>query len=291
MTKETIDFIFFGGEPLGMPTLEELKTEGLLPRLIVCNPDRPAGRGQQLQVPPVKQWAEAHGIPVWQPTDLKNKDIVVQAIGLVPTVFVVVAYNKILPEWLVQLPKHGTVNVHPSLLPKLRGASPIRSAILRNEPEHIGVTIMQMDAKMDHGPILKQQAMPIANEHWPVSGPELDEALARQGAALLADTLPRYVAGEIAPTEQAHDAATYCGRLDKSMAELVIDPLNLPTNEAAEQALLVIEAFKGIGNAWFIYEDTRYKVISAHITNQQLVIDTIIPAGKKETFFTHVFKT
>lgn len=289
MSNPTIKFVFFGGEPLGVPTLEELKATKLLPSLIVCNPDRPAGRGQRLQAPPVKIWAEEHKIPVWQPESLKD---IAEAAPLTETnwdVFVVVAYNKILPQWLIELPAHNTVNVHPSLLPKLRGASPIRSAILRNEPHHVGVSIMQMDAEMDHGPLLAQQRMDIAPEHWPIAGPELDEALARHGGALLAATLPEYIAGDLVPQEQKHEHATHCGRLDKTMAELTIDPYDLPVGDAAYAAFRTIQAFAGIGDAWFMHDDIRYKIKTAHLEDEQLVINTVVPSGKQEVSFVNYF--
>lgn len=312
-----LTFVFFGGEPLGVPTLKELKQSGLLPSLIVCNPDRPAGRGHTLTPPPVKVWAQANDIPVWQPesipkdrpTDLLSKNEIVQSIGLFHStpppeqnavlesmnrllqadLFVVVAYNKILPQWLIELPTYNTINVHPSLLPKLRGASPIRSAIIRNTPADIGVSIMLMDKAMDHGPLLAQQPMSIAPQAWPINGLELDTALAHQGGALLADTIPKYLAGSITPTEQAHEEATYCSRLDKSMAELTLDPYSLPTGEPAHEAYRTICAFAGIGNAWFMHEDVRYKITNAHLAGERLVIDSVIPAGKPENAFDRLF--
>lgn len=291
MTK-SLPFAYFGGEPLGVPVLEELKVAGLIPSLIVCNPDRAAGRGRRLTPPPVKTWAQAHNIPTWQPEEINNKDQILHSIGVLTKVdlFVVVAYNKILPEWLIELPKHKTINVHPSLLPKLRGASPIRTAILEDLREQVGISIMLMDKKMDHGPLLAQSAMPIADERWPVDGPALDEALARMGGAMLAATIPEYIDGEITPTPQDHDAASYCGRLTKDMAELALDPSNLPTGDEAKSYLRVIQAFKSIGNAWFTHGDVRFKVMAAHVKDDALAIDSLTPAGKKEMSWSDCFK-
>jgi methionyl-tRNA formyltransferase len=123
---------FFGGEPLGLPALEALVRTGLTPSLVVCNPNRPSGRGQQLQPPRIKLWAQTQGIEVFQPTTYKNKEDLSVLTNTDWDLFVVVAYNFILPQWFLELPKHGVVNVHPSLLPKLRGASPIRTAILED---------------------------------------------------------------------------------------------------------------------------------------------------------------
>ncbi len=115
---------YFGGEPLGVPVLEELNTCAMSPELIVCNPDRPSGRGKKINTPPVKDWATYHQISVWQPEDFTDRVATEERLKEYD-LFIVVAYNKILPAWLINLPKHKTLNVHPSLLPKLRGASPI----------------------------------------------------------------------------------------------------------------------------------------------------------------------
>lgn len=282
MTK----IVFFGGEPLGVPVLEELRTAGILPDLIVCNPDRPSGRGMQLAKPPVKGWAEAANIEVLQPTSYKDQSDLDRLANQEWDLFVVVAYNFILPKWLIDLPKQGVINVHPSLLPKLRGASPIRTAIMDDLREDIGVTIMLMDEKMDHGPILNQVTMPISDENWPVTGPNLDEALAHTGGALLADTIPRWLSGEITPKEQEHEEATYTQRLSKEQSLLSIDPTALPEGKQAQEIALKVAAFMGIGDTFFIYQDKRVKVKAATLTDSgQLSIISVIPEGKKEMTF------
>lgn len=286
-----IKFVYFGGEPIGVPVLEELKAAGMLPSLVVCNPDRPVGRKQVMTPPPVKVWAEENEIGVWQPENFKKDEI----IGVGPLyeqtwdVFVVVAYNKILPKWLIELPEHGTVNVHPSLLPLLRGASPIRSTILNDMKDECGVSVMQLDEKMDHGPILAQATMDIAPENWPIRGTELDEALARLGGSLLAATLPEYIAGTIAPQEQDHEAATYCGRLDRSMGELTLDPHNLPTGDEAYQILLTIRAFEEYPGTFFMHAGKRIKIKEAELADGKLRILRIIPEGKQEMDFNVYF--
>ena len=293
-------FVYFGGEPLSVPVLEELKVAGMLPSLIVCNPDRPAGRKHVLTPPPIKVWALENGIEVWQPDNFKNKDEAFSNLGVRPLnaksssspasnewdVFVVVAYNKILPKWLLEIPEHDTVNVHPSLLPLLRGASPIRSAILHDMREEIGVSVMQLDEQMDHGPILAQMRMHIAEENWPIRGTELDVALAQMGGSLLAATLPDYLAGNIDPQEQDHNAATYCGRLERAMGELHIDPHNLPVGDEAYQVLLKIRAFDEYPGTFFMHEGKRVKIKDAELTpSGELRILGITPEGRKETDF------
>lgn len=286
---DNIKFVYFGGEPLGVPVLEELKVCGLLPSLIVCNPDRPSGRGQKLTPPPVKLWAEENDIPVFQPESLKDKEQLLQLTEVVWDLFVVVAYNKIMPEWLIALPTHKTINVHPSLLPKLRGASPIRTAIIEDQRENVGVSIMLMDKEMDHGPLLAQEKMEIADEYWPINGSELDDGLAHMGGAMLANIIPKWVQSTIEPIPQNHSEATYCGRLTKDMAELQINPTALPSGDTAVKMLNVIQGFQGIGNAWFMHNDIRYKITEAHIENNTLIIDTVIPAGKSATAFKTYF--
>lgn len=278
---------FFGGEPLGVPALQALINAGYTPSLVVCNPDRPAGRGKQTAAPPVKVLAEAHNIPVWQPETIPSA--VPTELDGVWDVFVVAAYNQILPPWLLDLPTHHTINLHPSLLPKLRGASPIRSAILHDCPEHVGVSIMQLETAMDSGPLLAQERLDIAPADWPPRGPDLDARLAEHGAELLVQTLPRWLRGDITTQPQRHEDATYCGRLHKQMAELALDPHNLPTGPVARDMYLTIQAFAGIGDAWFVHSGVRYKITAAHLEGEQLIIDTIVPAGKSETSWNQCF--
>ncbi|MCA9358865.1 hypothetical protein KC926_01515 [Candidatus Kaiserbacteria bacterium] len=284
--SKPLKFAFFGGEPLAVPVLEELKLSGLIPELIVCNPDRPTGRKQILTPPPAKVWAKDSEISVFQPHSYKNKDEFSELLSQDWDLFVVVAYNFILPKWILDTPKHGVINVHPSMLPKLRGASPIRTAIRDNLRDDIGVTIMLMDEEMDHGPILDQMHMPISDENWPVSGPELDIALAKMGGALLAEVIPTWVDGEILPQDQEHELATYCHRLSKSDSELNIDPKKLPSGKDAKNIWRTINAFAGIGDTFFTYQDSRVKITQAELTpNKTLRILSVIPEGKKETDF------
>ena len=284
-----INIAYFGGEPIGVPILNELKEAGIVPSLILCNPDRPVGRKQVLTSPPVKKWALENDIKVYQPESIKEADFKKKITETKWDLFIVVAYNKIMPKWLIDLPTHGTINVHPSLLPLLRGASPIRTSILNDMREQCGVTIMQMDEKMDHGPILDQQALEITKDQWPIRGNELDTLLAQLGGTLLAKTVPMVISGEIVSTEQFHAVATYCGRLERSMGELDLDPYNLPSGDEAYQTLLRIRAFDGFPGTFFVHEGKRIKIIEAHIDNNQLQLDRITPEGKQEMDFTHYF--
>ncbi len=284
--SESIRFCYFGGEPLGVPVLEELKAAGYVPSLVVTSPDRKAGRGQTLMPPPVKVWAESQDIPVWQPEGFSDREVVTRKLADFD-LFIVVAYNHILPEWLIELPTHNSLNVHPSLLPLLRGASPIRSAILKDMREQIGVSVMVLDAKMDHGPIIAQDRLEIAPEEWPVRGPALDTTLAQQGGRLLAASLPGYLSGDLVPCEQEHEYATYCSRFTKDDGALELDPHNLPTGADAYQLLLRIYALMGNPSTYFMHREDRIKINDAAVDDTgQLQLITVTPAGKPAQEFT-----
>ncbi len=283
--ENNLKIAYFGGEPIGVPVLNELEKADIVPSLVVCNPDRYVGRKQILTPPAVKKWAIEKNIKVFQPDDFKDEKEITPLTNQEFDLFVVVAYNKILPLWLIELPTYKTINVHPSLLPLLRGASPIRSTILNNMKENCGVTIMQMDEKMDHGPILSQEKLEIEDENWPMYGTQLDMQLAELGGKLLAKTIPQYISGDIIPQEQKHDLHTHCGKLNRSMGELNIDPHNLPTGESAYETLLKIMAFEGFPGTFFIHKGKRVKIVKAQIVGDNLCLDRVIPEGKKEIDF------
>jgi len=281
MEQSTHKIAFFGTPDIAVWALEELADFGFAPSLVVTNPDRPQGRKMQLTPPPVKVWAQEQRIPVFQPETLTNPEHLALLTSQEWDLFVVVAYGQIMPKWVIDLPKFGTLNLHPSLLPKLRGASPIRSAILNNMQD-VGVSIMLMDEKMDHGPILAQMATPLPE---PVPGRKLDFTLAKQGGDLLADTIPKWIAGEITPVEQDHTQATYSKKITKEMGELTLDPHDLPRSTDAKQALLKIYALDGNPGTFFIHNNKRVKINKAHIENDTLVLDTVTPENKKEMPF------
>lgn len=282
---DTPRFVFFGGEPLGVPALNALERADLLPALIVCNPDRPVGRRQVVTPPPVKVWAKQHNIAVYQPQSFRDEGPRAKLAAEPWDLFVVVAYNFILPDWLLSLPRHGVLNVHPSLLPKLRGASPIRTAIKDDLRDAVGVTVMLMDERMDHGPILTQEPFDLPESEWPIPGPELDARLATAGGTLLAATIPRWLDGDIEPTPQAHDAATYCGKLSKSDSELFLDPLDLPTGERARELWRTVCAFTGIGETFFRYDGKRVKITEATLMDDTFTPLRVIPENQREQSF------
>lgn len=284
--KNNLSFVYFGGEPIGAPVLDHLLKSGFKPDLVVTSPDRPAGRHKKLTPPPVKTLAEQAGVETLQPESFLKDDKSNSLITRDWDLFVVVAYNKILPEWFINLPKHKTINLHPSLLPKLRGPSPVRSAILKNQPEAVGVSIMLLDSQMDHGPIIAQETCAEVKSTWPLPGTELDLLLAEQGAKLLTKTIPDWINGKLEPRPQTHEAATYTSKFDKKMGELNIDPHQLPVGDEAFNMILKIYAFTGSPGTYFLHNNKRTKIVAANLTNQgALEITRVIPEGKKEMTF------
>jgi len=178
---------------------------------VVTQPDRPAGRGRQLALSPVKQVALARGLPLSQPQSLRTPEAVTQLAAWRPELIAVAAFGQILRQDVLHLPAHGCLNVHASLLPRWRGAAPVPAAILTGD-EVTGVTIMRMDAGLDTGPILAQREEPIRADDTRAT---LEERLARLGALLLVETLPAYLAGDLLPRPQPEEGVTYAGQLRK----------------------------------------------------------------------------
>lgn len=282
-------FAFFGTPAIAVEALNEMESFDFVPSLVVCNPDAPVGRKQVITPPPTKVWAEERKIPVFQPTTLKNRDELTLLTDTEWDYFVVFAYGKIMPEWLLEIPKYGTINAHPSLLPKLRGASPIRSTLL-TDLSAAGVTIIQMDKELDHGPMLTQMPMALTE---PIPGQVLDMTLARMCGDLLVDTMQKLPTGTVTPTEQNHAEATFCTKITKDMAELSFDPHQLPTGDTALEAYRKICAFDGWPETFFMHQGKRVKIKSARLAeNGSLQLMRVVPEGKKEMdfnqFLTHL---
>lgn len=195
-----------GTPEFAVPSLTRLVNDGHEVAAVFTQPDKPAGRGRQVLPSPVKEFALTCGIPVYQPARIKtNEEVRAVFEGIAPEACIVAAYGKILPEWLLVIPRFGSINVHASLLPKYRGAAPINWAIANGE-RVTGVTIMQMDAGMDTGPMLASRAIEIGEEE---TAPDLSSKLATLGAELLAETLPLIERGDIHPAPQNEIEATY----------------------------------------------------------------------------------
>jgi methionyl-tRNA formyltransferase len=207
-----VKLIFMGTPEFSAPSLRRLIIDGHEVAAVFTQPDKPAGRGRHLHVPPVKSLALEHGIYVHQPPKIKNNDYVRTVFETIsPDACIVVAYGKILPQWLLDIPRLGCINVHASLLPKYRGAAPINWAIANGDRE-TGVTIMQMDAGMDTGPMLAKRAVPIDAAE---TAPELSSRLSELGADLLSETLPLIYAGDVRPISQDDSDASYAPLLKR----------------------------------------------------------------------------
>jgi methionyl-tRNA formyltransferase len=209
--------VAFAGTPdFAVPPLEALRASGHALVGVLTQPDRPKGRGQQLAASPVKQAAQRHGLPVLQPQSLKNEAARAELAELHADVLVVVAYGLILPQAVLDLPRLGCVNIHASLLPRWRGAAPIQRAILAGDAE-TGVSIMQMDAGLDTGPVLLKRSVSIGENE--TSG-SLHDRLAALGAPALLEALEGLAAGTLRAEPQASAGATYAEKLQKTEAPI-----------------------------------------------------------------------
>lgn len=204
--------VFCGTPRFAVPTLEALLAAGHAIPLVVTQPDRPVGRAQEMTAPPVKQTALAAGLTVTQPEKIRNHaEFRAQLEEIAPDAIVVVAYGRIIPPWMLALPRLGCINLHASLLPKYRGAAPIQWAVAMGETV-TGNTTMLLEEGLDTGPILLQQEMPIGPEQTAV---DLFDALAQAGAPLMVTTLAGLSDGSIRPKPQNHARATLAPLLDR----------------------------------------------------------------------------
>ncbi len=282
MQKNNQNFAFFGSSTFSLYILEDLKRFDFVPSLIITRPDKPAGRGQKLTATPVKVWALQNSIPVFQPCDFSKNNIEkLKSLSFKKNndwdLFIVASYGFILPAEVIYMPTFNSLNVHPSLLPKLRGSSPIESAILKEE--ETGVTIIRMDEKMDHGPILTQKK--VNYKDWPPDAPTLEKDLAKEGASLLIETISLLVRGDIKETPQEEKKASYSSMIKKEDSFLDFK------NEKPELLYRKIKAYKDRFKPYFFIDtpkkqNLRLIVTDAELVNGELLIKKVLPEGKKE---------
>lgn len=209
--------VFMGTPDFAVGSLQALCESGKHEILaVVTQPDRPKGRGNKLLQTPVKEYALAQGLTVYQPQKVKTPEFVELLHELQPELIVVAAFGQFLSKEILELPKYGCINVHASLLPKYRGAAPIQYAIIKGEKES-GVTIMQMDIGMDTGAMLDKVVVPIAEN---TTMGELHDALREQGAALLLQVIDKIATGTAVAEPQDNEQATYATLLDRSMEHI-----------------------------------------------------------------------
>lgn len=261
--------VAFAGTPeFARVGLERLHAAGFHIPLVLSQPDRPAGRGMKLQASPVKQWAVAQHIPVAQPVSLrldgKHPDEAAAArqalLEARPDVLVVAAYGLILPQWVLDLPRLGCMNIHASLLPRWRGAAPIHRAIEAGDAE-TGVTIMQMDAGLDTGDMLVVERLPIqAND----TTATLHDRLAELGGRLMVETLEMAACGGLTRTPQPAEGVTYAHKIDK--AESTID-----WSQSADAIARRVRAFDPFPGASTTWQGETLKVWGAHATSRNAI--------------------
>jgi len=288
--RVSVRIVFMGSPEFSQPSL--LSLSRAYPVVgVVTQPDRPAGRGKKMAEPPVKTLARSLEIDCIQPARLSTPQAMEALRAWAPDLVVVAAFGQILRPEVLGLPKFGCINVHASLLPRWRGASPINAAILHGDL-HTGITIMKMDEGLDTGPILSQESIRIEGDE---TAGELSEKLADLGAQLLIDTLPGYLSGEIAPLEQDGSHSTYAPMLQKGDGRL--DFL-----EPAEDLRRKVLAFNPWPGAFIDVNETRLKVHRAGSVPGQsgpgtplvmdskpavgtgdgiLVLEEVQPAGKR----------
>lgn len=285
MTNTSKTIVFFGTDEFSAVSLRELIAKGFSIGAVVTKPDSQKGRGRKLTKSIVKEIAEQHDIPVWQPT--RVVDIAENIESLNDPVGVLVSYGKIIPESIIKLFNPGIINVHPSLLPKYRGPSPVESAILHGDTE-TGVTIMQLSKAMDAGPIYSQITVQLNDTE---TTPELEHRLAELGAQQLTLTLPAIIEGHSVPTPQNDSIATYCQLLSKENSLLDTQKLT------AEQAERQVRAYLAFPKTKAVITEHQIVITKAHVSNtasslldiecsdgQFLTIDELTgPSGKPMT--------
>lgn len=282
MTHTSKTIVFFGTDEFSAASLRELIAKGFTIGAVVTKPDSRKGRGRELMKPIVKEIAEVNNIPVWQPLDIQT--IVEHVTKFEDPIGVLVSYGKIIPQSIIDLFSPGIVNVHPSLLPLYRGPSPVEAAILNGDTE-TGITIMQLSAKMDAGPIYSQLTVPLLDVE---TGPDLELQLAELGAQQLILTLPSIINQTIQPTPQNDDTATYCQMLTKDDSVLDTSTLTAKQAERRVRAYLAFPKTK-ITVAGHQIVITKARVSNSHNSELDLVcadgrylsVDELIgPSGK-----------
>jgi methionyl-tRNA formyltransferase len=219
MTESPLRIVFMGTPEFACPTLQMLIDRGENVVATVTQPDRPKGRGQQMQPPPVKMLAERHGIAVLQPHKVRAPEAIEEIRSLDPDLIVVIAFGQILPQKLLDIPAQGCINVHASLLPKYRGAAPINWCIINGETE-TGITTMMMDAGLDTGDMLLKKATAILPED---NASSLHDRLSLLGAETMSETLDLLKAGKLSPEKQNGSISCYAPMLKKEMGEISWD--------------------------------------------------------------------
>ena len=253
--------VFWGTPDFAAESLKELLNSKHEVIAVVTQPDKPKGRGKKVQPPPVKVVAQEAGIPVLQPEKVKNnKEFFEELKKLKPDISVVVAYGKILPKEIIELPKYKTINVHASLLPEFRGAAPIHRAIMEGK-DKTGVCIMEITEELDAGDIYQCREVEITNKDDIIS---LHDKLAKEGAKLLVEVLDKIEKGEITKKPQEHEKATYAKPIKKEEGKI-------DWSKSAREIFNQIRALKVWPKAFAKFRDKEIKILEAEIIDENSI--------------------
>ena len=271
-------FVFFGTPEFAAIIMEKLIKAGFVPEAVVCNPDKPVGRKKIITAPPVKTIAQKYNIPVLQPEKLS--DVKSQLSDVNCQLFVVAAYSKIIPKEILEIPRLGTIGVHPSLLPKYRGATPIQTAILKGD-EKTGTTLFLIDEKVDHGKIVassKYQA--ISNDNYE----SLLKKLAELNANLLIEILPDIEEKIKNALPQDESQATYTKKFKTEDAFIKPEDLKRAENDGGRPTIEIERKLRALNpepGVWTIINNKRVKILNARIQDNKLKLTRIQVEGKK----------
>ena len=247
--------IVFAGTPdFAAVSLQKLVEAGMPPLAVLTQPDRPAGRGKKLTASPVKEYALRQGIEVLQPTTLRDEAVVLQLQALEADIMIVAAYGLLLPQEVLDIPRHGCLNVHASLLPRWRGAAPIQAAILAGD-EQTGVCLMAMTAGLDCGPVYVSTTLDIGAGE---TAGELHDRLAAAGGSLLVEWLPDILQGKTAAVDQDDARASYAHKIKTSDAAM-------DWQRPARELERLVRAYNPVPGAWFMLDEQRIKCWRAEI--------------------------
>ena len=280
-----LKFIFFGTPEFAAIVLKKLIKIGLIPEVIVCNPDKPIGRKHIIASPPAKILAEKHNIKIYQPEKLEIGKWKMEIGKIKPDFAVVVSYAKIIPKEILEIPRLGTIGAHPSLLPKFRGPSPIQSFILSGEAE-TGVTLFLMDEKIDHGPIFSQQKLEFPTSNFQFS--TLQKELAELSADLLIKILPDIEEKIKNAKPQDETRATYTKKFKTEDAFIKPEDLEIAVNCGGEAAMIIDKKIRALNpepGTWSIKKNKRMKILEAILTpDGKLKLKKIQFEGKNPVF-------
>ncbi len=271
-------FAYFGTPTVSRDTLAYLIEHGFVPSVVVTSPDAPRGRGLVLSPSETKTLALEHNLPVITPEKL-DEAALIEIKSYACDYALVVAYGKIFPESLIDSFPHGVINVHYSLLPKYRGATPLETALLNGEKE-TGVTLQKMVRELDAGDIIAQESTKIAETE---TARELRPRLIDMGAALLVSALPNYLSGDLAPTAQDATQATRAYKIKKEDGLL---DLSAPASENWQK----YRAYADSIGTYFFANEKRIKITAASFSNGKFTIERIIPEGKREMAYSDFIK-